>query len=359
MNPVEQRDERVTMTAHDRAVKRARVLDVLAAAGAEAVWLTSPAALSWYLDGSRVHTSLLGPPVAAVRVDAAGDLVRVHSNEADRLIAEELPPGIPVESVAWHAPLVDDGHGPAWDEAALAAPLRAARAALLPGELGRYAALCRDTASALTTELARTTPDETERDLAGRLSAALVSLGADPAVVMVAGASRLHHRHPLPTTAPVGSRVMAVVCARRDGMISNATRWVRFRPPSGADAARDAALRAVEADVFRATRPGVALSEVLSEIVAAYPRHGFAPDEWTRHHQGGAAGYAGRDPRASPDATDVVQDGQAFAWNPTAPSGKTEDTVLVGGDRVTVLTRDGVWPETSVDGRPRPLELQL
>ncbi|MFS0734969.1 M24 family metallopeptidase [Microbacterium sp. 1P10UB] len=350
---------RETSTSADRAVKRRRVLDVLAGAGADAVWLTSSPALSWYLDGSRVHTSLLGPPVAAVRVDAAGDLVRVFANEAERLVAEELPPGVAVEAVDWHAPLVDERHGPAWAEESLAGPLRAARAVLLPGERRRYAALCRDTAEALTAELMRAVPDETERALAGRLSAALVARGADPVVVMVAGASRLHHRHPLPTSATLGTRAMVVVCARRDGLISNATRWVRFGPAATAEADGDAALRAVESDAFRATRHGATLGEVLSEIAAAYPRHGFAPDEWTRHHQGGAAGYAGRDPRASPRGTELVQDGQAFAWNPTAHARKIEDTVLLDGGRVTVLTRDGVWPETDVDGVPRPLELPL
>lgn len=347
----------VSQAARDRGVKRRRVLDVLAGAGADAVWLTSPAALSWYLDGSRVHTSLLGPPIAAVRVDRRGDLVRVFENEADRLTSEELPPGIPVETVAWHAPLVpDDG---AWSEDRLASGLRAARASLLPGERDRYAALCRDTAAALTQVLPSAAPGESERALAARLGGALAARGADPAVVMVAGRERLRHRHPLPTTGPLGERAMVVVCARRDGLIANATRWVRFGAAAEGADARDDALRAVEADVFRATRPGVALSEVLSEIRAAYPRHGFAPDEWTRHHQGGAAGYAGRDPRATPSAADLVQDGQAFAWNPTAPGCKAEDTVLLEGGRVRVLTRDGAWPEVDVDGIPRPVELAL
>lgn len=347
------------MSAAERAIKRQRVLEVLDAAGHDAVWLTSPTALAWYLDGSRVHTSLLGAPIAAVRVDRAGELVRAFSNEVDRLVAEELPAGIPVEPVAWHGALVPPLGPDEVLEDTIAAPLRTARAVLLPGERARYAALCRDSAAVLTAELSATRPGESERGLAARISAALVAVGADPAVVMIAGAERLAHRHPLPTTCRIGRRAMVVVCARRDGLIANVTRWVRFDNTEAGAADRDAAIRAVEADAFAATRAGTPLRDVLAEIALAYPRHGFAPDEWQLHHQGGAAGYAGRDPRATPDTTDVVQDGQAFAWNPTAPGRKIEDTVLLDGGRITVLTRDGAWPEIDVDGIPRPLELDL
>lgn len=341
----------------ERTVKRRRVLDILEREDGDAVWLTSATALSWYLDGARVHTSLLGAPIAAVRIDAEGERVRVFANELDRLVAEELPAGISVEPVAWHDPLVPESRSPrVFAEERVAGGLRAARAALLPEERARYAALCRDTAAALTAQLPLSHPEESERALAARVSAALVAVGADPAVVMVAGSARSQHRHPLPSTAPLGSRAMVVVCARRHGLIANVTRWVRFGPADPAAADRDAAIRAVEADAFRATRVGTTLGDVLSEIAAAYPRHGFAADEWTRHHQGGAAGYAGRDPRAVPGATDVVRNGQAFAWNPTAPGHKIEDTVIVDDGRVTVLTRDGEWPEVDVDGVPRPLE---
>lgn len=342
----------------DRSLKRRRVIDVLGRSGGDAVWLTSATALSWYLDGARVHTSLLGAPVAALRVDRGGERLRVFANEIDRLLDEELPPGIDVEAVEWHRPLVPDPGAPGVrSEESLAAELRAARASLLPGERTRYAALGRDTAAVLTETLTTARPDESERALASRVVGALVAVGADPAVVMVAGETRLRHRHPLPTGAPLGSRVMVVVCARRHGLIANATRWVRFTPADDEAERREAALRAVEAEAFRATRAGVPLASVLAAIAAAYPRHGFAEDEWARHHQGGAAGYAGRDPRATPETLDLVQDGQAFAWNPTAPGHKIEDTVILDGDRISVLTRDGVWPETEVDGIPRPLEL--
>jgi Xaa-Pro aminopeptidase len=97
-------------------------------------------------------------------------------------------------------------------------------------------------------------------------------------------------------------------------------------------------IRAVERAYLDATVPGASLADILRTGSAAYAEQGFDADEWTRHHQGGAAGYAGRDPRATPEATDVVQLWQAFAWNPTAPGVKVEDTVVVTPDGVEVLT---------------------
>jgi hypothetical protein len=67
----------------------------------------------------------------------------------------------------------------------------------------------------------------------------------------------------------------------------------------------------------------------------------------------------GRDPRATPDAVDLVTDGGAFAWNPTAPGVKVEDTVVLEGGRATVLTVDPAWPTVEVRGLARPSELQL
>jgi len=344
----------------ERSVKRQRILDLLDRADGDAIWLTSPAALSWYLDGARVHTSLVGPPIAAVRVDRDGDHVRAFSNEADRLLAEELPSDVTVDPVAWHEQLVTDADAPrVFSEDDLALELRAARAQLLPEERARYAKLCHDAAAVLTAELALTRPDESEFDVAGRVSGALVAVGADPAVIMVSGASRALHRHPLPTASAVGSRAMVVVGARRHGLIANLTRWIRFGPADEESLRSSEAIRAVEADIFRATRVGRSLGDVLGDITAAYPRHGFDAQEWTRHHQGGAAGYSGRDPRATPGGADLVQDGQAFAWNPTAPGQKIEDTVILDGERISVLTRDGAWPEVDVDGVSRPIELEL
>jgi Xaa-Pro aminopeptidase len=362
--PTQQAGIALPGNAHDRAAKRRRVLDILDAAGRDSLLLTSHTALTWYLDGSRVHISLAGDPIAALLVDRTGDHLITFSNEAERLAAEELPPGVELHTVPWHGQFADavgalTGPGGPLAEKAVAAELRSARQPMLPGESARYARLCADAARAMTDVLSRTAPETTEFEVASALAARIVAAGAEPLVLLCNGSSRSAFRHPLPTHAPLGRRAMAVVCARRHGLVANLTRWVRF--DGGTPEERDAEERiaAVEADVLDATVPGARLGGIFAEIQAAYARHGFGADQWTLHHQGGPAGYAGRDPRATADTDDVVVPDQAFTWNPSGPGVKIEDTVQLTAAGTRVLTLDPRWPASDVNGLPRPLTLRL
>ncbi|WP_248305408.1 M24 family metallopeptidase [Agromyces sp. H66] len=342
--------------AADRAVKRERMLELLGRFGAESIVLRSHTAVAWYLDGARTHVSLAADPVAAVVVRRDRDEVRVFANEAERLLAEELgeASGFDLVQVPWHDPLTPPGLAEL-DEADAAADLRAARASLLPGELARYRALCREVAEVLTDAATSADPHDSERDVAARIAADLVARGIDPLVTLVAGRSRLGFRHPLPTGAALGDRAMLVACGRRHGLIANATRWVRW----GGDVDREAERRIhqVEAEFFAGTRIGGTIGEAFAAGIGGYGAHGFDPEEWRRHHQGGAAGYAGRDPRGTAQVADRVQADQAFAWNPTAPGVKVEDTVLVRTSGIEVLTVDRRWPTAQVNGIDRPIEL--
>ncbi len=356
-------------SAEDRALKQQRIARMRAAAGGELV-LSSHEAVAWYLEGVRTHVSLAGPPALAVRVSDAGDVLYVAANEADRLIAEELLPddAARVVPVPWWIPPAEAAMDPARVHAAnvastasssaaaipetvVAAELRAARASLLPAERHRYRALGRETAEALTDVLRAAAPDDTERALAARVAEALVLRGIDPLVVLVAGRARLAFRHPLPTDGALGDRAMVVVCGRRNGLIANATRWV------GAAAQDDDRILAVEHAFLDASVPGRALSEVFADGIAGYAAQGFDAEEWQRHHQGGPTGYAGRDPRATAATTDALAEWQAFAWNPTAPGVKVEDTLLRTPDGWEVLTFDERWPNVRQGGLPRPTAL--
>ncbi|MBT2518381.1 hypothetical protein J7E29_13120 [Streptomyces sp. ISL-90] len=346
-------------SAADRGVKRERMLRLLERRGADSIVLRSHAAVTWYLDGARTHVSLAGDPIAAVVVRHGGDELRVFANEADRLLDEELGAigDLDLIRVPWHDALAPAGLA-ALAEDDVAAELRAARASLLPAELGRYRALGREVAEALTDAAASADPDASEHDVAARLGGDLIARGIDPLVILVAGRSRLGHRHPLPTASPIGDRAMLVACGRRNGLIANATRWVRSGGRSDAEADAERRILEVEAAFLASTRVGATIGEGFRGGIDSYARHGFASDEWRRHHQGGAAGYAGRDPRGTAAVGDMVQPDHAFAWNPTAPGAKVEDTVLVRTTGVEVLTVDLRWPTIEVGGIHRPVELE-
>ncbi len=360
----------------DRPAKFERIAALLDARNADALQLIAAENLAWFFDGARVTVPLGGPAVFTATVHRSGRIqVAAFAHELDRIAAEELPdPGGRIEftPVPWHSPL-PAGAGPGERlrdvDVDVADELRAARASLLPLERRRFTRLGADLARTATRILNLAHPAETERELAARAVAEVVALGAEPVVLLVAGESRAHHRHPLPTDAPLGSRAMLALGARRHGLVASLTRWVDFgQPGDGAASAtaldpRERALLAVEADAFAATRPGRALGEVLSDIAVSYDRHGLGADAWLGHHQGGPTGYLGRDPRATPGARELVVSGQAFAWNPTVRGRKVEDTVIVDddgcGDRtLTILTVDPDWPTVEVNGLARPVALR-
>lgn len=355
-----------TLPGTELSTKHTRLAAILEARGADGLVLRSPGALSWFLGGARTHVSLAGAPVAELLVHRAGAHLLVFANESERLLAEELPPGLETIQVPWAEQLgsytartaADLGLATVLEEDEVALELRAARAPLLPAEQERYRRLCADTARALSEVLFEAGPRDTERGIAARLAARLMLDGSDPLVVLVAGADRLGFRHPLPTANPVGNMFMAVLCARREGLIANVTRWVSFTPRSAGQLRAEASILEVEAEILEATRPGASLASVLPVIQGAYPRHGFAADEWTRHHQGGPGGYVGRDPRLVPGVLDTIVAGQAFAWNPSAPGVKVEDTMLLTETGFEVLSVDSRWPTLTVAGRQRPAILE-
>ncbi|KHL02160.1 hypothetical protein LK10_13740 [Sinomonas humi] len=330
--------------------------------------LTSPHALAWYLEGARTHVSLAAPPIVAAVVARTGDRVHVTSNEAHRLVAEELPVWAQVVEHPWHESVVAAAEAEArarggTPESRVEEGLRAARQELLPAEVGRYRELGHDVARLLTQALAAASPRDSERALAARLTAGIVELGAEPVVVLVGGESRRMERHPLPTSAPLGARAMVVVCARRHGLIMNASRWVRFGKRPAAELDADRRILEVEAAYLTASRPGSSLARAFASGTAAYAANGFSLDEWTRHHQGGIAGYAGRDPRAAPGIDPALGTDVALAWNPTAPGCKVEDTILSRAPGFEVLSLDPDWPTIGVNvggqrlDRPDVLEL--
>jgi antitoxin VapB len=72
------------------------------------------------------------------------------------------------------------------------------------------------------------------------------------------------------------------------------------------------------------------------------------PGEWQRHHQGGPAGYEAREYIATPDSPEVVAAVQPFAWNPSVPSAKSEDTFLISEAGAELLTPTPGWPQVQV-----------
>lgn len=348
--------------------RRQRLVRFLDEQNLDALVLRRPSSVAWAAEGARTYIDVTGDVgVAWLVITRGGTRVVTSRIEAERLAAEELTdPAYEwtvldwLQDAATEVPTGDrvgvDGTMPGRRD--VSAELEAARRSLLPEEVELYRALGRDAAEALTATAGALGPGDTEWQWAARAAAEVTARGADLLVLLVAGAGRVaRYRHPLPTAEPAGDLVMVVVCARRHGLFANLTRFVASRPLTSEQTDAQQRLLRVEAAFLDATRPGQLVLDAFAAGTNAYGEYGFDPDEWRKHHQGGPTGYLSRDHLATPASTEAVEDAQAFAWNPSVPGLKIEDTVLATAAGAEVLTLDPDWPIQEVDGRPRPLVL--
>ena len=202
-----------------------------------------------------------------------------------------------------------------------------------------------------------------EYEVAGQTAAPTHRIGAMPIVVLVSSDERMDViRHPLPTAKRIKRRALVVVCARRHGLIANLTRIVHFGAIPAEYERRMRAVAQIETAAIAATRPGAHISDVFGRIKEAYGEAGFA-DEWRNHHQGGACSYGGRDYLATAHSDEIVRAPQAFAWNPSVPGAKSEDTVLISDAGADIITPSPGWPTArfTADGLTldRPMMLEL
>jgi Xaa-Pro aminopeptidase len=206
----------------------------------------------------------------------------------------------------------------------------------------------------MTEVLAQAQSDWTEFQLAGASSNALWSRGIHPALILAGGAKRsIQYRHPFPSAEPLGRFAMLVFCARRHGLFANLTRFLFFEEPTFQERALFEALAKVESAVLSATQVGNTLGQCYDALVAGYQAIGFAGEQ-NHHHQGGMTGYLSREIVALPDMQIPIENSSAFAWNPSLPGIKREDTLLLTQKGIEFLTVDPQWPTSVVEGRLRP-----
>lgn len=361
-----------------------RLAALLSGSGTTHVVLQEQSSLSWLL-GARSHVPrtldaacfdavvLLdrdGAPTAVEVVTNAVEAPRLQDVElvdaADRLAAagvelrwrivpwwqargDALPSGEDVRA---------DRAGPG--RAALDDGFRRLRRVLDARQQRALAEVCADAQRIVGQVVRSLHPDLSEHEAAGRAMGALEGAGMEVVALFAAGADRIaRHRHPLPTAGPLGGRCMVACCARRDGAVASVTRIVSFSPVEESERKRYAALLEVERAFLDESTPGARLGDAFAAGAAAYGRHGFDPQEWHRHHQGGPSGWTPRELLAQHGSEETLQPGSVVAWNPSGDGWKVEDTWLVSDHGPEAMASDSGWPSVMVGGRSRPTVLEL
>ncbi len=337
----------------------------------DAIVLSRRSSFAWVTGGGSSGIDLgtdLG--VASVVVGREGAWVATSPIESDRLAEEEIQvEGLEVVTTPWaegglpdldvlrgrvgtDAPAAGD---PGWVN--LQEEVRRERMLLDDSELERYRALGPEAAEAVEEVCAELRPGTTEVELAAEVARAALRRRIQPVVLLVGADERLaRHRHPLPTSNRIEREVMVVICGERGGLFANLTRFVRFAEPDDAALRRHATVARVLDAAIAATVPGRTYGEVFADITEAYAAAGH-PGEWTRHHQGGVTGYASRELIATPGEQEPVSLGHAVTWNPSVPSAKCEDTVLITPAGPELVTQTPSWPRKPAEGSTTGLAL--
>ena len=154
-------------------------------------------------------------------------------------------------------------------------------------------------------------------------------------------------RHPIPTEKKIEKYLMVSVNARKWGLIVSLTRFVHFGKLPEELREKYEANVFIDCTFMAHTRPGIPAREVLQKGIDAYREKGY-PEEWKLHHQGGSIGYTGRDYRVNFKTPDIIQENQAFTWNPSITGTKSEDTILATSKGPEMITRPILYPTLSM-----------
>ena len=343
--------------------KLQRVRDFLDQYQLAAAVFTTTANFAWLTGGADNHVATATDRgVAEVVVTATGQYIITNNIEAVRLEDEEvgeLP--FEIHYANWHdadrelmlskivtGPVATDG---TWPSGAtnMAGDMARLRWSLIEAEIERYREVGRLTSQALSETGHQIQPGMSEHEIGGLLADKLLAAGVTPAVLLIATDERIYkYRHPIPTDKPLQRQAMLVTCGRRWGVIASATRLVHFGDLPTELAEKHAAVCRIDATAIATTRPGTAVNDILGRIVQMYEETGYG-DEWRLHHQGGPSGYAPREYLAGLESTAVVEENQAFAWNPSITGTKSEDTIIARADQTEIISGALNWPMVRVE----------
>ncbi|MDJ1432044.1 M24 family metallopeptidase [Halostagnicola sp. A-GB9-2] len=359
--------------------KLERLDDYLENRDLASVWFARPNSFTWLTGGSNVIDRAADAGVAAIGYDGDELTLLTDNIEADRILDEECPnleePPV-VERFPWHETSLEDalteytGKNAAadidipWFERVDPTTLRQP---LTEQDCERYRDLGAETAAAVESVCHELRSEDTEHEVASALRVALSAREIEAPVILVGGSERAtEYRHYTPKREELGDYALVSVTAQRDGLHASCTRTVAFDPPTWLKDRHAAATR-VETTALAATQELATATktpettpragDVFDAIQHAYDEVGW-DGEWELHHQGGAAGFAGREWIATPDHEAAVRAPMAYAWNPTIQGAKSEGTVLVTDNEFEPLTATGQWPTVTARAVDRDLELE-
>jgi len=344
--------------------KERRVRELLRSKNLKALLLKRQANFSWMTCGGLNLVGITTEVGATTLLITENSKFVISNNiEAPRMIHEEglKKQGFIVKTFPWHEDqelfIVKEivGEGPLGSDVpfpnAIGLPEEVAklRYSLTSEEQKRYRWLGKKVSVALEKTMMKAKKGEKESAVVGRLCKELWKDRIDPVTLMSAADERISNfRHPIPTEKRVEKYLMVSVNVRKWGLIVSLTRFVHFEKLPEELRRKYEANVLIDCTMMAHTHPGIPVKEVLQKGIDAYQENGY-PEEWKLHHQGGSIGYTGRDYRVHFKSPDIIQQNQAFTWNPSITGTKSEDTILATSKGPEMITYPILYPTLSLN----------
>ena len=343
--------------------KKKRIRNLMTKLNLEAILFRKQYNFSWLTCGGINYVSIateIGS--ASLLITSNEEYVICNNIEAKRIEQEEklLNQNYKIKSFQWYndyeekiineivkgGKIGSDGSFPGTKD--ISKYLNPLRYSLAPWEVERYKEVGYFTSKAIEETAQTIKPGDKECEIIGRLAERLWSNRLDYITTFCAADERISNfRHPIATEKKIKKRAMLCVNARKWGLIVSLSRFVQFgKIPDELRKKYDANVY-IDCVLMANTIPGKPVVEAFKKGLEAYKEMGY-PEEYQLHHQGGAIGYTGRDYKVNFQTTEIVQENQGFAWNPSITGSKSEDTMLATSNGPLLLSKPIIFPQLEI-----------
>lgn len=336
--------------------KKDRVTQIIENNNLDGVYLTKNVNFSWFFAGAEHYIDISSEKSASRILITKNDIIVESDNiEKSRLENEELrfDELIDYDMISWYEERKSKAGNFGYDNEegnhfCVSDQIKKLRMQLTPNEVERYKKLAKQTGNIIEEVAKNIKVGISEYQIASKLAQKCYKKGIIPVVNLVAVDDRVFkYRHPLPKNNTLKKYAMLVICAKKWGLVANATRLVHFGPLSEELNNKYKVLQDIEKIFLDNSQPGNSLKDIFRNSIKQYEKVGY-PEEWKKHHQGGLTGYNSREIIADFDTDYIIKENQAFAWNPSITGTKIEDTFLLKNDSLESITETGNWDYNTI-----------
>lgn len=327
------------------------------------VVLTKPANIAAFFNGAQASLGFRQEQPGRIAICMTGESVVLLGNrtEVTRVAEDELSclDGLILHPFRWDEwkleesvknYLADGGFNRVCDDTGtfgknIGTTLEGMYYPLTDQEIKNLRELGKETALIVETVAKNLKSGETEVQVGGTLTGQLVSRGILPEFIMVTADDRMvKFHHSSPKEIPIERMAFISATVHRRGLYVSLTRIVSLGAVTSNWREHQEACNRIDAKTIFLSKPGISVGEIFRWIKRSYENEGYQ-DEWETHHQGGPAGFYGRDYKATEKESRCLVEHQPVVWNPTVRGAKSEDTILTTRHKELpeILTETDNW----------------